>query len=129
MTDQRDDKKDTVGSLDEADLDLLFSAARSAAPDPDAALLARIETDGLAEMPRARTARLGQEQSIASRLARIADRLVWPAGLSAAALVGLWVGVSVSPQVPLLAEGLIGTDLGFAVAGLFPSVDLVGGGY
>lgn len=129
MTDQRDDKKETVGSLDEADLDLLFAAARSAAPEPEASLLARVETDGLAEMPRAQTARLGQQSSIASRLARIADRLVWPAGLGAAALVGLLVGVSVSPQLPLLTEGLIGTDLGFAVAGAFPSVDFVGGGY
>ncbi|UXX82809.1 hypothetical protein [Roseovarius pelagicus] len=87
-----------------------FAAARQAAPEPDSALLARVMAD--ARQVQSRSQRAPRRVGLWARL-----RLElggWPAvaGLSAAALTGLWIGISPPDGVLTAAEGYLGAGTG-----------------
>lgn len=89
-------------------LDAFFAAARSAAPEPSAALLARVEAEALALRPApapAVRARSG------GGLRRLVDLLGgWSAmgGFATAAVAGVWIGFSGPGSLGDAADGLIG---------------------
>lgn len=109
-------------------LDAFFAAARSHPPEPHASLLLRVAADAEAVMPARLAACPPAPRAFGAVLSRWAERLAWPAGLSAAALAGLWLGVEVSQPVMLQAEALLSSDVGYSLAGMFPGLAPFGGG-
>ena len=105
--------------MQNGDLDDLFAAARAATPPPSAALLERIEADGLRLQPvPALTAgrASGGMRGLLGRMVQAVGGLGGAAGLATATLAGFWIGV-VQPQgLSTLTEGL--------TAGLVGSVAL-----
>lgn len=122
MTDKR--------PLDDTELDGLFDAARARAPRPSEALLRRIEADALAEQSRTGAAAPGA----APRPGRLAALLAaiggWPAaaGLAAATVAGLAVGLGTPQVVDTLSGGyLASAGAGYGLDDLMPSYgDLLG---
>lgn len=97
--------------MQDTDLDGFFAAARAAAPRPSAALLARIEADGLREQalrsrPPAPSARR-QAGWIGRLLAEMGGAPV-VAGLAGAALAGVWIGLAQPAPLTGLADRLSG---------------------
>ncbi len=83
-------------SDDDRDLEDLFGAARAASPRPSEALLSRIETDARA-VQEARTAEQAKPAAPRRGFWAVIEAFGgWPglAGLSTAALVGVWIGVA-----------------------------------
>lgn len=89
---------------DDDALDALFAAARSAAPVPSAALMARLQHVALAEQPRAGVRQTAPSRARGGLLAQLFDNIGgWPAlaGLATAGVAGLWIGLN--PPQPLSA--------------------------
>ncbi len=80
------ERKDTEG------LDAFFAAAREESPMPSGDLLARIEAQALAEMPRAGVRRGGP--GLFGQLVQVLGGWQGMAGLAAACAAGVWIGVS-----------------------------------
>lgn len=119
--------------MQNGDLDDLFAAARAATPPPSAALLARIEADGLRLLPRppARAAALSSRpprglRGLLSDMVLAVGGLGGAAGLASAMLAGLWIGF-VQPQgLSALTEGLtagLRSDAMLDSVELIPSLD------
>jgi len=114
------------------DLDDLFAAARAAAPHPSAALLARVEADGLRLLPGS-VAQLRRPQpqrrgllGLFADMMRAIGGVGGAAGLATATLAGLWIGVVQPPGLSALTEGLtapLGAELAFDSVELIPSFD------
>ena len=113
------------------DMDMLedvFAAARRAPPEPGADLLARIEADALrlqagaaGPSPRRLTALAGWRAALAEAVGG------WPAltGLAAAALAGVWIGISAPAGLAGLAgmaQAMLGTPDAAYLIDLDPAV-------
>ena len=115
---------------DDAHLDAFFAAARADRPDPDAALLARVMADAadetarrahLAAVRRPAAARRGP--GILAVLTAALGGQGAVAGLAAAGLAGLWLGLA--PPAPLQALSPALWGAGDAAAELIPDIDRV----
>jgi len=98
---------------EEAALAPFFEAAREAAPEPSAQLLARVLADaGAVQDRRAAAARPATVRAgLRTRIARGLGG--WPAmaGLAAAGLAGLWIGLALPTTLPGLGAGDYLVDL------------------
>lgn len=108
--------------LEEAELDALFGAARAAGPAPSDDLMARIMADAEAELPAATaTPRAVPERRgwLSGLLSGIGG---WPAaaGLAAAAVTGLAIGVASPSALESLSGGYFSAG-GYALESLMPS--------
>lgn len=93
----------TKRDLKDDELGALFSAARDGVPEPDAAFLARLETDAVDAMqPRVRQAARGWLGLPSLRL----DDWLGLGGLAVATLAGVWIGVA-PPEGGLDPAGLL----------------------
>ncbi|MBV2358486.1 hypothetical protein KUH32_01750 [Thalassococcus sp. CAU 1522] len=100
MTDERKDG-----------LDSFFDAGRAQAPEPSRAFMASLQAQALAEMPAPRA--VSRRPGVLTQLRQALGGWPGAAGLAAAGLAGLWIGVS--PPAGLAAM-IGGTDLsGYAV--------------
>jgi hypothetical protein len=119
--------------MQSTDLDDLFAAARAAAPQPSATLLARIEADALrllpgSDLPPARRP-VPQRRSLRGLFADAVGAiggLAGAAGLATATLAGLWIGLAQPQGLSVLTEGLtapLGVDIAFDSVELIPSFD------
>jgi hypothetical protein len=115
--------------MQNGDLDDLLATARAAAPQPSAALLARIEADGLRLLPRppARTTRAPRGlRGVLADMVLAVGGLGGAAGLASAMLAGLWVGLAQPQGLGVLTEGLtggLGSDAALDSVELIPSLD------
>lgn len=111
--------------MQDSDLDDLFAAARAAAPSAPAALLARIEADGLRQqpgpVPRAVRAPAGL-RGLFGRMVMAVGGLGGAAGLATATLAGLWIGIAQPQGLSTLTEGL---TAGLGVTAALDSVELI----
>ncbi|MEX5727149.1 hypothetical protein Ga0609869_000502 [Rhodovulum iodosum] len=110
----------------ESDLDRMFRAARADAPEPSAALMARILADAEAERPRARQVVPRRRRRLRSAaMSALAGLGGWPAlgGLATAGLAGLWIGYSAPAELETLTAGWLGTQ-GYDLVDLVPTADL-----
>lgn len=83
--------------MSEDDLDLLFSAARKAPPEPSAEFLARVLGDAQAEQGAAQGRHAGTRPGMLERFKELVSAIGgWPAlaGMATAAVTGLWIGIS-----------------------------------
>ena len=94
-------------------LDDLFAQARSVAPEPSDALLARVLADAVPPAPARQ-----QEPSLWSRLLDAVGG--WPAvsGLAAATVAGIWIGIAPPTSVQDLTSSLMGDEVSVS---LFPT--------
>ncbi|MDF0602888.1 hypothetical protein P1J78_19270 [Psychromarinibacter sp. C21-152] len=108
--------------LDEAELDRLFEAARSAAPAPSDALLARVMAEAEAEMPVAHVAPAPPARRRGWLAGLIAGVGGWPAaaGLVGAAVTGVAIGVASPQALERLSGGYLSPG-GYALENLMPS--------
>ncbi len=97
MTERKDRTADTG-------LEAFFDAARQESPDPGADLLARVEADALAHLPRPGTRSATGLRFFGQLRAAVGG---WPgvAGLAAASVTGLWLGISPPDGVSDLLAG------------------------
>lgn len=112
-------------------LEALFAAGRAEAPDPSAALFARIEADALrvaAERRKAATpssARLGFWRGLSAALGGRGAM----AGLLSATLAGLWLGFSPPAGLATLTQsvtqGVLGATSSLDGVDLIPTLDTV----
>jgi hypothetical protein len=115
--------------MQNGDLDDLFAAARAAAPQPSAALLARVEADALRMMPRPPARPTARPRGLRGLLAEILSAvggLGGAAGLASAMLAGLWIGIAQPQGLSALTEGLtagLGADATLDSVELIPSLD------
>jgi hypothetical protein len=119
--------------MQNGDLDDLFAAARAAAPQPSAALLTRVEEDGLRLLPRSDLAPMHRPERPRRALRGLFADMVGAigglggaAGLATATLAGLWIGIAQPQGLSALTEGLtapLGVDLAFDSVELIPSFD------
>jgi len=110
--------------LDDAALGALFAEARLATALPPPDLMGRIMADAQRHMPAAAGLPAAPPRTPWRRLA---SRAVWPTGLSAAGLAGLWIGLAAGGNAASLTLGLLDSSVGLqfiyqfpAMAGLFP---------
>lgn len=110
------------------DLEALFAAARAAAPQPSAALLARVVADAYAEQPAGR-ADPGPIPTAGGAFRRwfagLGGGPVW-AGLASVAVAGIWIGFAQPAPVSSLTERVseaLGQDDAFDYVELIPSFD------
>jgi hypothetical protein len=93
--------------MQDSDLDDFFAAARAAAPVPQAALIALIEADALAEQAHRGAPRQRQRRSLrrglSSLLANLGGGGIF-AGLVSATMAGIWLGIVQPAPVSALAE-------------------------
>jgi len=106
--------------LDDTELDALFSAARVSAAEPDGALMARIFADAEAEMPVALPVGAARPGLLARAVAAVGG---WPAaaGLAAAAVTGLVIGLGSAGTLSDLSEGYLVADADYQLEDLLPS--------
>ncbi len=121
MTDKR--------PLDDTELDGLFTAAQDAAPVPSDDLMARILADAEAEIAVAPAPVPMPRRGIL----RMALGVIggWPAaaGLAAAAVTGVMIGLASPDALESLSGGALSADGGYALDDLVPSYgDLLGEG-
>jgi hypothetical protein len=114
--------------MQERELAELFAEARATAPQPSAALLARIEADAASARPAGAPARPVSRPSggaLARWLAGLGGGAAL-AGLASAAVAGIWLGVAqpapVSAITGRVAEAF-GQDSAFDYVELIPSFD------
>ncbi len=105
--------------MTDTELDALFGVARATAPEPGADLLARIAADAEAEMPAPVAA--PRPGFLARAVAAVGG---WPAaaGLAAAAVTGLVIGLGSAGTLSDLGEGYLVADAGYQLEDLLPSV-------
>lgn len=111
MTDDKDD---------DATLTPFFDASRAQAPAPSADLMARVLADARAEQPTT-AAPVRPARPARGRLATVFDALGgWPAmaGLTAATVAGVWIGVNPPAGMADQLAGLLGTDQAYYVIDL-----------
>lgn len=91
----------TERHFSEDDLDRLLAAERAAAPDVPAALLSRILADAQAEQAAQMRATWRRAAPRRGLVAVLRDLGGWPAmaGLAAATVAGLWIGISPPPAL------------------------------
>ncbi len=122
------------------DLDAVFAAARKTAPEPSAALLARIEADAL-RVAAERQPGTGAARGRATPPARHRRAGIWQgisaalggrgavAGLLSATLAGLWLGFSPPQGLATLTQSVTQSVLGSSTSldglDLIPSIDTV----
>ena len=112
---------DNGKDLSEDQLDALFAAARSADAMPGDDLVARLLADAEAEQVRfAPPEPVRREAPKAS--SRWLDWLLWPSGLAAAAVTGLWIGVAGAPELLLSADAFWESGVGIEIAYRLPAV-------
>jgi hypothetical protein len=115
-------------------LDAVFAAARAKAPEPSAALLARVEADALRVMAE-------RQAAVAVVPRRPARRGFWAifsevlggrgavAGLATATLAGLWLGFSPPQGLATLTQSVTQSVLGSSTSldglDLIPTLDTV----
>ncbi|TCP21411.1 dihydroorotate dehydrogenase [Rhodovulum adriaticum] len=117
--------------MTDAELDSLFEAARVSAPDPSAALLARIMDDAMAQAgaravpdpapaPQRRPGGSVRRRLLACVLAGLGG---WPsmAGLATAGVVGIWIGYADPVGLDAVTTAMLGG--GYGPADLAPSLD------
>ncbi len=107
--------------MTDTELDALFGAARDTAPEPGADLLARIAADAAAEMPASAPVAAPRPGVLARAVAAVGG---WPAaaGLAAAAVTGLAIGLGAAGTLSDLGEGYLVADAGYQLEDLLPSV-------
>ena len=118
MTMQNDPNTDPI--------DALFDAARAAAPTPSRALMARVLADAAAAQPRPvrdgaplRPA-LGWAGRLRAMLRAMPGGMPGLAGVSAAAVSGLWIGFVQPAPVVDIAGGILLAAAGFELLELIP---------
>jgi hypothetical protein len=114
--------------IDERDLDDLFAEARSVAPVPSSALLARVEADAVAAQGARARVRPAARRPAGAFARWFAGFGGGPAlaGLAGAAVAGVWLGVVQPAPVAGLAGRLseaLGQDGAFDYVELIPSFD------
>lgn len=101
-----------AGIADAAALDAAFAALAAREVAPSAAFRARVLADAAAQLPPARrvvprpAGPLQPGHGPATR--RLLHRLQLPAGLAAALMVGVWIGMAAPAPVLMLEEALFG---------------------
>ena len=107
--------------MTDTELDALFGAARDATPEPGADLLARIAADAEAEMPVTAAVAAPRLGLLARAAAAVGG---WPAaaGLAAAAVTGLVIGLGSAGTLSDLSAGYLVADAGYQLEDLMPSV-------
>lgn len=116
-------------------LETLFAAARAQAPEPSAALFARIEADALrvAAEPRAPSLRPAPGRAVRAgfwhRLNLTLGGRGAVAGLASATLAGLWLGFAPPSGLDRLtqsvAQGVLGASASLDGLDLIPTLDTV----
>lgn len=110
------------------DLEALFAEARATAPQPSAALLARVAADAYAAQPvgRADARPIRPAGGVLRRwFAGLGGGPVW-AGLASIAVAGVWLGFAQPAPVSGLTDRLseaLGQDSAFDYVELIPSFD------
>jgi hypothetical protein len=97
----------------DAGLEAFFEAARKAAPEPSAALLARVLADAEAELAaRARPAMPAVPRRPGHWLNFVRGLGGWPAlaGMATAAVAGVWLGFATPDSLNTLSGGLLLPD-------------------
>ncbi|WP_172331519.1 hypothetical protein [Mangrovicoccus sp. HB161399] len=107
--------------IDDAALDLILAGARADAPLPSAALLARIEADAARLQP-APPPRAEPRRSWLAGLGALAGRLALPAGLVAAGLTGLWIGLSAGTGADFNGASVYDSAFGLQMIYEFPAL-------
>jgi hypothetical protein len=107
--------------LDDAALEALFADARTEAPRPSDGLLARIAEDAGREA----AWRPAPPRGLLSRLSDAVGG--WPglAGLSAAGVAGLAIGLAAPGTLDAVAPGALTGDSAYALEDLMPGYDML----
>ena len=110
---------DDKTGFDDTWLEADFATARDAAPDPSDALMARVMADAdavQAEMARARGMPAAPRRGLAGVWRALGG---WPAvaGLSTAAVTGIWIGVAPPDALAVTAQSVLGSDVLLALDG------------
>ncbi|MCV2881393.1 dihydroorotate dehydrogenase [Actibacterium sp. XHP0104] len=109
---------------DTDELELLFAAARDAAPVPSDGLLARVLADAEAEQARPAPALIRPEGGLLARAMRQIGG--WPAlaGLATATLAGVWIGYAQPAGLDGLTDTVWqGDAAGYDLVEMIPSLD------
>lgn len=116
--------------LDEQDLEKLFANARRTAPLPGPDLLERIAADADAMQPRLVPPMPQPVPQPIPIWERMLSRVIGPAGLVTAGLLGVWIGTSDNLAVNSYATAALDTEVGLQLAYHFPQLAAyVEGGY
>jgi hypothetical protein len=106
------------------DIDRLFDVARNRAIEPSRTLLDRLDADAAGVLDRQR--RFSRTRP-GLGFRRFAERLLWPAALTAATVAGFWIGSS-----PVVMTGLraayLQSDISYEFAYWFPQIAGISGG-
>lgn len=110
-------------------LDTMFEAGRAQAPEPSAALLARVMEDAMAEAEarRARASAPVSRRRRSGRLGMLGGLVAalggWPsmAGLATAGVVGIWLGYAAPAGLDAVTTAMLGG--GYEPADLMTSLD------
>lgn len=118
---------DHIEDLTDAELEQMFGAARAEAPGPSEAFLRRIEADALRESalrhaPRQALARHARRGEFWAGIGRRAAQLIWPVGLSAATLAGVWFGAWADSNGLINPQTLVGSEVAYELAYQVPSL-------
>lgn len=116
-------------------LEQLFAEARATPADPTPDFMNRLMADALAVQPQGDAVNPLRERpakGLLDRVAEVAARrweaLVWPAGLAATALSGVWLGGWADLNGFVSGSGFAGSDLALSLAsGLPQAAGLIGG--
>jgi hypothetical protein len=110
--------------MQDSDLEGFFAAARAEAPMPSPALMARIEADALRQQAlraRRQPTRTTRRYGPVARLFEALGGAGVAAGLAAATLAGLWIGLAQPAPLSRLTEPLAGGS----AAAMLDSVELI----
>lgn len=116
------ERDDDIPDLSEAELDRLLAGLEGPAPVPPPGLLARIEADALRTQRGFAPRPAPRAPSRRRWLPRLAGRAALPAGLVAAGLVGLWIGVSAGTGSALTGGSVYDSALGLQLIYEFPAL-------
>lgn len=113
--------------FEEADLERFFRAARTAAPEPSGAFLARLaeQAEGLRHRPAAPVARRrrGFVSALATALGGWAVVSGFAGGMATATVAGLWIGLAGAPTL-VQAVGL-GSTVSAEADSYLPDADVL----
>lgn len=132
-----DGRRGELGAL-EADsmLEQLFAEARATPADPRPEFLERIMADAAAMQPQADVVEPVRDRPAKNLLLRVGaaaarrwEALVWPVGLAATALSGVWLGGWADLNGFVSGSGFAGSDLAMSLAYGFPQAAGLIGGY
>lgn len=119
MSDKPDRKPDQDDLLEQA-----FAAARAEAPRPDAALMARVLDDAARVQAERAPAERGGGAGAGRRLGDLLRAIGgWPAlaGLAAAGLAGVWIGIDPPSLLSGAVQAALGGDAGGYAVDLDPA--------